>query len=544
MAKINPFQKTFKTLDLISFAFFFLYFISVFFHKLTSFSQDLGRHLKFGQIILKNLSVPKTNLFSYTWPDFPFINHHWLPEVIFYQTVDLFNLKALILLKLCFFLAAFFLLFFYALKKFGLFLSLLAGFISLLLFSQRTEVRPEIFSYTFFSFYLILLDSKNFFAKYYWVLPIIQIVWVNSHIYFFLGPILLFFKISDQIFKKQGQVKKTVLAFMGILLACFVNPGFAKGALYPLFVFKNYGYQIVENQSFFYMSRYIGKIFDPLFLLVLFIVFISFILTFKKQSLYDFLSFGFFSIFGFAAIRNIPIFALAVFLPLTRNISWLKKKQFKKLPLNLKINLKFLIYFLFIPVLVYLSLLRISNQLYLKHLSFKRFGFGSIEPNKKGVDFILNNNLEPPIFNNFDIGSYLIYRLYPDYKVFVDGRPEAYPASFFKDTYIPMQMDNAVWQTVDKEYNFNLIFFSHTDITPWATTFLPTIINNPNWRLVYLDDFSIIFLKNIQPNQELINKLALDKAKISYDCRAETDCYARIKRILNLLKLPDAGIKL
>jgi hypothetical protein len=59
---------------------------------------------------------------------------------------------------------------------------------------------------------------------------------------------------------------------------------------------------------------------------------------------------------------------------------------------------------------------------------------------------MIAKNLKGPIFNNFDIGSYLIFRLYnkslpAGRQVFVDGRPEAYPASFFQITYILMQQD-------------------------------------------------------------------------------------------------------
>lgn len=49
-----------------------------------SFDQDLGRHLKLGEIIVSSREVPKTNLFSYTFPNFPFINHHFLFEILIF----------------------------------------------------------------------------------------------------------------------------------------------------------------------------------------------------------------------------------------------------------------------------------------------------------------------------------------------------------------------------------------------------------------------------------------------------------------------------
>ena len=52
--------------------------------SLISINQDIGRHIKFGEIIWQTKTVFQVNLVSFTAPDYPFINHHWLSEVIFY----------------------------------------------------------------------------------------------------------------------------------------------------------------------------------------------------------------------------------------------------------------------------------------------------------------------------------------------------------------------------------------------------------------------------------------------------------------------------
>ena len=46
--------------------------------------------------------------------------------------------------------------------------------------------------------------------------------------------------------------------------------------------------------------------------------------------------------------------------------------------------------------------------------------------------FFQNEGLKGPVFNNFDVGSYLIFYLFPEERPFVDNRPEAYPVEFFK----------------------------------------------------------------------------------------------------------------
>jgi len=64
-----------------------------------SFLEDLGRHLLLGRIILEQGHVPQSNLLTYTWPDYPFINHHWLSEVVFYVLHRAAGLNGLIILK-------------------------------------------------------------------------------------------------------------------------------------------------------------------------------------------------------------------------------------------------------------------------------------------------------------------------------------------------------------------------------------------------------------------------------------------------------------
>lgn len=145
-------------------------------------------------------------------------------------------------------------------------------------------------------------------------------------------------------------------------------------------------------------------------------------------------------------------------------------------------------------ILVFLLFLFVfeAYQIYIK----KGIGLGAEKGAKEGVDFFIANGLKGPIFNNFDIGSYLDYRLYPKEKVFVDGRPEAYPSQFFKNDYIPMQIDKNKFAALAQKYNFNTIFFSHTDQTPWAKEFMKQIVENKSWTLIYLDDYVVILTKN------------------------------------------------
>src|SRR3989338_2404017 len=218
----------------------FVFFASFLVHGLNSINQDIGRHIKSGQIIWETKQVYKINLFSFTEPDNPFINHHWLSEVAFYGLNNSIGLKGLILFKAAVILLALGLLLASVYSKTGLWplaVSSLAGF---LVFMERTDVRPEIFSYLFLAFFIFaIFKSKNENKyKYLHFLPLVQIFWTNMHIYFAIGPILLLFFTIDRFFEKREFFKKTALIFIATSAATFLNPNFIKGALAPLNILR------------------------------------------------------------------------------------------------------------------------------------------------------------------------------------------------------------------------------------------------------------------------------------------------------------------
>lgn len=472
----------------VYFLVFLLLFIG-FFHPVYSITQDLGRHLKTGEIILNNLSVPKTNLFSYTYPNFPFINHHWLSEVVYFTLFQKLGFNGLLILNTMLALLSFGLIFSIANKK-NRILSLLFSFLlyAPILF-ERVDVRPEFFSFLFLSFFIVILYR---FRSYYhndktyhliFLLPFIEVLWVNVHIYFPIGIVLIAFFIIDGVLKNKSfnlrYIGILAVVLVGCVLATILNPNGLNGAFYPFRVFQNYGYSIEENQNIFFLWSLYHKQSIFFFFISLPLLFIALILNFKRVLLVDWLISIFFTILAVISVRNFPLFVFATFTPFAKYVS------------NIKLSLPKYLSLAFFILLLGLAIFE-AWAIYGK----LGFGFGVEKGAKDAADFFLKNNLKGPIFNNFDIGSYLDYSLYPKEKVFVDGRPEAYPTSFFQTTYIPMQLDTHNFALVDQKYNFNTIFFSHTDQTPWAEKFIKQITQNNKWSMVYLDDWTFILTKD------------------------------------------------
>lgn len=480
--------------------------IAGFLHPITALTQDLGRHLLMGDIILKTYSVPQTNLFSYTYPDFPFINTHWLSEVAFFIVQNLFGFNGLLLVMTALIVFTFGLVFFSTIKKNSIYAATIISILYIRVLFERTDIRPEIFSFLFLSIFIVILYKyREKYTRWIFLLPFIELLWVNIHIYFPIGIAVLGLFFIDLIIKHRKNLYSKYIGIFAliILTSTFVtllNPNGLNGALYPFNVFQNYGYQIEENQTVFFLWNYFGgKTTILYFFISAAMLFLSLFLTIKKVRPIDWFLAIFFTYLAANAERNLPLFVFGTFIPFTYSLSII----IRKIKLRQKTRI---IQNTISLILILIILWNIKDVVQLKG-----FGIGVAKGAERGADFFLENNLKGPIFNNFDIGSYLDYRLYPKEQVFIDGRPEAYPASFIQQVYIPMQTDQNLFNEQDKKYHFNTIFFSHTDMTPWARNFLKWVAEDKQWKLVYLDDYIVILVKNTKNNQLLKQKIVIDQ---------------------------------
>ncbi|MDO8593089.1 MAG: tetratricopeptide repeat protein [bacterium] len=506
-------------------------------------SIDLGRHLEYGKLAFSQPEVLSKNVFSFTEPDFPNINHHWLSGVVFWYLYLIGGFKILSLLNILLGAAAMLLAFKLAVKKSNFVLASLLALPVILILSERVDIRPEMYSNLLIVLVFYLLDdfrSTKSAKNLVWLIPIF-FLWVNLHIYFFIGlfmvglamleQAILFFAKRSERNEAVGALKKLFYYGLGSATVCLVNPRFIKGFLFPFAVMGMYNkyadnYEIVENKSPFYLQNlmidYNILIFKFLLLLLAASLIIYSIKKFKnnrgltfgerlaKLDYFYIFSALFFSFFAVKYIRNLPIFALIALPIMAGNFyyagGWLKEKTKKYGTLAL-----FAVFFTSAAVFSWLIYDNLSAGKFLN----KNLGLGVSENSLASIKFFKDNNLKGPIFNNFDIGSALDFWLYPGERVFVDNRPDTFSRDFFKEIYIPMQSDPAKWQEYREKYKINLIYFTHTDGTPWGRQFLANRLKDEKWPLIYFDDYTVIMVKDDENNKALVEKYKIDNGIFS-----------------------------
>jgi len=482
--------------------------------KIDLTSADLGRHLQNGKWVVENHfnifeknSPLFQNYYSYTNPDFPVVNHHWGSGVFFYFIFKLFGFSGLSLLYILLSLVAFLLFFLIAVEESSFTLAVILSFFLAPLMAERVEIRPEVFSVLFsaiFFFALWQYTCHRLSARWLIALIPLQIIWVNFHVYFFLGIFLAGAYLLEALLRKLwGQVKILSILLLALVLGSLVNPFGLTGLIYPLQIFQNYGYTIVENKSVSFVENY--GIQNPNFLVikaVLVLLVFSWVIAIaarrKNLSVSLFLASLFFGIIAWLAIRNFTLLGFLALPILAVNFGELWRRDNSKM-IEAKENLIACLYIVLVALALY------DNYQYVSaHLKTRGIG---LEPGvEKAAIFLRQENIAGPIFNNYDVGGYLIWNLCPKEKVFVDNRPEAYPVSFFDEVYKPMQDYENIWNEQKNKWNFNAVVFYYHDITPWSQSFAGHIQKNPEWAKVFQDDYIEIFLRRNEPNQRIIKK--------------------------------------
>src|SRR5262249_26285036 len=96
------------------------------------------------------------------------------------------------------------------------------------------------------------------------------------------------------------------------------------------------------------------------------------------------------------------------------------------------------------------------------------------------------------IFTNDEWGDYLIWRLYPSHKVFVDGRSDFYGDSF-EDNYLAVLTAKYGWEKILGNFPLDTV------LRPPDAPLTSTLKESAHWRVVYDDGISLVFRSVSRP---------------------------------------------
>ncbi len=499
---------------------------------------DLWLHLAMGKYILQHFSIPDHDILSCTIAGQPWINHEWLFQVLSYGIFSHWGPDGLLKMQMVVAASSMLLLLLLGYNKDQQLGTTFVLFIVYLVFQQRFTIRPEIFSLLFFTVYIYIL-SLHLDKK--WTIPVlffVQVLWTNMHGFFFFGPLFVLMGFISEFLKRRVRLpfewndvgrltdeeyKRLQYLFMAVVLACLVNPYTFQGAWYPLKVFFSFS---GENKIFFHHIEELQKpilwstIFDrmqqPHYKLLILISFVSLIFNRRRIDISALLLWVVFLVFSLQAMRNLVFFAFAAYLVYVTNSSYLSWKDV--VPLRF-INERFQYltsmvakFLFFIWILLFAQgFSQIGYYDFQKYEKKSEFGGLALRSfPTQAVDFLVQNNIQGNFFNDFNSGAYLLGRTYPNIKVFIDGRTEAYGGQFFKKYYqIWHDGDGKLFEENVQKYHLTGAFLSSVR-QHVPKKFLKYFYGNPDWAAVYCDYDAVVFLRHTPENEPIIQKFAID----------------------------------
>jgi len=466
---------------------------------------DLWWHLRTGQWIVETGHVPHSDPFSFTRAGLAWVSHEWLSEVAFYELWKHGGAALLIVFSAIVTTAGFMLLYLrcllYGGKKHW---AAAATVLGALASAPSWGVRPQMFTFTLASLLLFLLESGNKKDRprlLLWIPPLF-LLWLNLHAGFALALALLFaYGVGLIVETAVGSTPWTntrpiILRVLLLLLACLalvpLSPAGAQLYRYPFDTLRSSGMRsfIVE----WFSPDFHDWLYRP-FLLVWLLLLIALASSRSRPKGRVIVPLLLTSLAALDAVRHIPIFILvaipviAAALPVatgSRAASpHVTKNARRGAPIfswfQPSFNLAVVILIAVFALVKWVSLAR--NQDAREAELFPQ----------KAVAFLRASDQPRRIFVYYDWGGYAIWKLYPEYRVFVDGRADLYGDDLLHQFKTALQLRSG-WRDVLDGWKVEAV------LMPPSCALSQALILDPKWHVAFIDSKAIILVRtNPQP---------------------------------------------
>ncbi len=463
-------------------------------------SLDVWWHLVIGRDILQTLQVPEINIYSAGALNQPYHDSHWLFQVALAITHAVAGLNGPILFMALIWGATLFIVYRETHIYSGTAAAVFITFLVMGASAERFLPRPEIITFLMIPlFYSLLRQARYQTPAQIALFVALQIVWVNSHGLFVIGPFMVgcywLFHLICSVRKQDNQLRQLSVLLLLICLSMLASP-YGTGALeYSFLLFSEVGkdapayMQAVNELSPTFGEAAMGGSAFWFFAGLMLLVLLAIALNPGQISVPRLLIVGALCLAAFTGRRNIVLFALVAAPFVGEQLAGRLSR------LRLKPAMERLLKGTLLMALLAWSGYPLSGAYYLDMEIPARTGLG-VTPDffpHKLPDFIRQHNIQGQVYNTNRLGGFYLYHLYPERIPFMDGRWEIYGAPFFMAKQAALQSFPA-WQRWIEKYSVQSALLHHT--SPESRLLAPALYRHPDWSLVYYDFAASYFVKN------------------------------------------------
>jgi len=428
---------------------------------------DLFFRLARGREFLATGHLPRTNLFSFTYPDAPYLDPAWLFDV---GTAALFRLggfPAVVIGKTAILLFTFFLAYRLARQQGArpAATALLLAFAALAM-RERLVERPHIFSLLgcVVVWWALghLRENKAF-----WLIPL-TVLWANFHAGAFLAPILVAQALPFAIVRKQAFARLAVLTLaLGVcLLATPVGTGIFRylllhGNIYDL-------HPVDEFRAMTFRSDGVA---------IAFFLACAGILAWKRTDLETALPTALMMILAARNVRFVAETAILLALataPLFSQVLAPLERRFRRL-----------------EILVGAAFLVTAIAPRLGNAQGFSLDLDRSDLPDEALRFVEQHGLRDRMYNDFETGAYLIWEGFPRYRVFTDPRLPAYPEDFHR-LLGRMDIPHGEWTAAMDRLGVESALIDYAGLNRRVGYFGPN-----DWALVYRHANRRVFVRRL-----------------------------------------------
>lgn len=331
------------------------------------------------------------------------------------------------------------------------------------------------------------------------LLPPLMALWANAHGGFAIGFILLALTLVGEALKfvwawwssraTQHALRLTarpLLQLIGIIFLCALavalNPAGPEMLWYP---FKTVGIGALREFIQEWQSPNFHALEQQVFLWLLLLTFAVVALSRRPVDVTDLVLVCGVAYLGFLAGRNVPLLAVVAPPLLTRHAADLLARHGDDrppLPQRRTFTGNAVLNWVLLSVLALAAVLKVFTVL---PASVNEQAIARVSP-VGAAEFIRRERPPGPMFNSYNFGGYLMWALYPEYPVFVDGRTDLYDDAFLRE-YLRVALGRPGYEAMLDRYGVRLAVVEAESLLG------DRLSENPRWRELYRDDVAAVY---------------------------------------------------
>jgi hypothetical protein len=485
-----------------------LLFLTVVLFKSRGDDYDIWWHLKYGEHYVNNLTFYiDHSLFSWTPSNPDWIYVTWIGSSVLYMVYMVAGFPGLAALQWIILLAIAGLYIYYCRstsEKFDIVNIASLIFVVSALQILSVHIKPEMFTTIFFAFAVfIFFYSKSHKRNLFLLYPVLFLFWVNTHGAFIFGLAFITIAACAEImaylfFKKAALEKHSLLRLLLSValsyLATLINPygiEYHQAILNDILIsdYMDYAPMLSAYQTLWGYFNPTGFPFRfiyatmALFLMALALA-AACVFAFVKNRFIDIAVIILNIIFLFLAMHTAR---LIVFAP----ILWIFSFSYVLSKTDIEFFKRQVAVIALVIIVGFGGSFSYHALTFLEGKSWFGTHMGEWVPEKEAA-YIKENKLPGPIFNDYIIGGYMIWSLYPEYKVFVDPRYFPHIEYSLTDWFsLGRYMTPDGMKVFTEKYKFKMAFIllREEHIINW-------LLSSPEWRLVYFDKVAAVIVHN------------------------------------------------